>query len=331
MTTEARVEPLHTRMLTVDVRAAEGGALALCGQVLDLRKRGLVPLPGALQLPGVIHHMTLAARVDPAARALTELRVEQPSVAFEPSPATRGESCRDPAGALQALVGVRLDGDFLPALTGCFGGPRGCTHLLTLARLAASTALRVLALEAALPGPPRAPGARVLRRSLTIDGFAVPERAMELAVQLADVHLAREAGDELFDQLASHAEVRAHARLDRVTTRLEALALAERRRTRASLDAPLEDRSAEVADLVGRPLVGGLGAELVRRLGGDAAAAPRLDALLSLAPGYVQCVAALADLFLGSAAGAAAGLGARPDSCFMWRRGGALQRARDEV
>ena len=65
----------------------------------------------------------------------------------------------------------------------------------------------------------------------------------------------------------------------------------------------------------------------MRRFGEAPRSAPLLDALLNLAPGYVQCVAAVRDLFLPGGP-AAASLGARLDSCFMWRSGGALQVAR---
>ena len=321
-------EPLHTRMLTVDVQVGEGGGFAVQGQVIDLRKRGLVPVPGSRQLPGVIHHMALRARVDGATRALERLEVEQPAVAFEPSAATRGESCRDPAPALQSLVGRRLDDAFLPALSACFGGARGCTHLLTLARLLASATQRALALEAALPAAPRAPGERVFRRTVSVDGFEQPERSMQLAVQLGDVHVAPgEVGDAL-DQLGVQTEVRALATVDLATTVLRELRLEERTRTRATLREPFEDRSALLRDLAGRPLVGGLGAELVARFGREPEAAPRLDALLSLAPGYVQCVAAVSDLFGPDGPTPSAAVGPPPDSCFMWRQGGALQALR---
>jgi len=321
-------EPLHTRMLTVELRSDEPGAVVARGQVIDLRKRGLVPVPGSLQLPGLIHHMALRVRVELPQRTVALLETEQAAVAFEPSEATGGESCRDPAAALQALVGRRLDGAFLPALSACFGGPRGCTHLLTLARLVASAAVRALDLEDASPGPARPPGERFFRRSVSVDGFERPDRVMQLAVQLEDVHLARGAALESLDRLAAQTEVRALATLDFATTALRELRLEERTRTRAALALPFEDRSERVRELVGRPLMAGLGAELVTRFGGRPEDAPCLDALLALAPGYVQCVAAVSDLFLPGGPGPSASLGARPDSCFMWRSGGALQTRR---
>jgi Protein of unknown function (DUF2889) len=324
-------EPLHTRSMTLEARAAEGGRLALRGEVLDVRKRGLVPLPGALQLPGVIHRMELEARLDPETRALEALEVRQPVVAFEASEATRGESCRDAAGNLKALVGTPLDETFLRRLSEAYGGPRGCTHVLSLARLLASCAARVLELESALGSPPRPLGERVLRRVLVLDGFErSAEGTMQLAVQLSDVHVRpRPPGPaEGLDLLASQTEIRVLAALDLATTAIRELGAEERRRTRAELaSAVFRDRSAELVDFVGRPLMAGVGAALAGRFGGEPRSAPLLDALLALAPGYVQCVAAVSDLFLPGG-GAAATVGAGPDSCFMWRRGGALSTAR---
>ena len=324
-------EPIHTRMLTVELQADGPEAALARGQVIDLRKRGLVPVPGSLQLPGVIHHMALRARIEGETRVVVRVDVEQPAVAFEPSASTGGESCRDPAPALQALVGRPLDDQFLPALSACFGGPRGCTHLLTLARLLASASRRGLALEATLVGPPREAGERFFRRALTIDGFELPGREMELAVQLCDVHVVRGARADSLDRLALQTEVRAFVRLDFATTGVRELRLEERSRTRAALDVPFADRSELVRDLVGRPLVGGLGAALVERFGARPDDAPRLDALLALAPGYVQCVAAVSDLFLPRGAAPNASLGAGVDSCFMWRSGGALQAHRRDA
>jgi hypothetical protein len=326
---EAPALPLHTRSLTFEARSAGSGGLTLHGEVLDLRKRSLMPVPGALQLPGVIHRMELDARIDPAERRITALGTRQPVVPFEASERTGGESCRDSAPALLALSGARLDHDFLRKLSAAYGGPRGCTHLLTLARLLAGSAARVLDGEAALGAPERAADERIFRRVLVIDGSELPGRRLELTAQLSDVHLrpAAEPAEGLLGSLASWTEARATALVDFATTTLHALRAEERTRTREALDVPFRDRTAELADLVGRPLMTGFGPALVQRLAGAPADAPLLDLLLNLAPGYIQCVAAVTDLFLpGGGRGDAAGLGARPDSCFMWRSGGAMHR-----
>jgi hypothetical protein len=323
-------DPLHTRLLTLDVRRAEGERLAVRGEVLDLRKRGLVPVPGALQLPGVIHRMELEALVEPRERRFERVEARQPVVAFEASEDSGGESCRDSAGALQALVGARLDAAFLGRLSGAYGGPRGCTHLLTLARLLASGTARALDQEQAFAGAARSAGERVFRRVLALDGFELPAGAMQLVVQLSDVQLRprAEGAESPLDFLARQTELRVVATLDLATTMLRELRAEERTRTRAELTSVgFSDRSGELQELVGRPLMAGFGAELVRRFAADPASGPLLDALLNLAPGYVQCVAAVRDLFLPGGP-AAASLGARPDSCFMWRRGGALEAVR---
>ena len=86
--------------------AAAAAGFAVRGEVIDLRKRGLVPVPHRVQLPGVIHRMALEAqrRRRRAARRRARGRASRSSPS-SPRQQTRGESCRDPAGALQALVG----------------------------------------------------------------------------------------------------------------------------------------------------------------------------------------------------------------------------------
>jgi len=70
--------------------------------------------------------------------------------------------------------------------------------------------------------------------------------------------------------------------------------------------------------------------ELLRRLDVVPPRPPVRDALLMLAPTLVQCLAALADrlLSLAGANRSLTGLGGLPDSCYMWRRDGALGRSR---
>src|SRR5207249_5663488 len=108
MRLEAHGHPLHTRALSVVLAARADGKLDVHGTVLDLRKRGFVPVAGDLQGAGVIHDMRLAGTIDPASATLETLAAEQRSVAFEPSAVTAGESCRDPIDRIAALAGTRL-------------------------------------------------------------------------------------------------------------------------------------------------------------------------------------------------------------------------------
>jgi hypothetical protein len=92
-----------------------------------------------------------------------------------------------------------------------------------------------------------------------------------------------------------------------------------------------------VAPLEGGPALRGLAAR-VRTLLGDAPEDAALrDALLNLAPGVIQCLAALSHRLVASFAGSAAApgriprelsVGGFPDSCYMWRSGGPLSQAR---
>lgn len=337
--------PLHTRSLTIGVRSDAGGGLRLRGEVIDLRKCSFVPMPDGLQTAGIIHLMSLHGRVDAASRILESLQVEQPFVAVEPSEQTAGESCRDPAERLQALVGRRFDEGFAAALGEVFGGPRGCSHLLTLFHLIASALPGALDFEERQQrelGVARRPGERVFRRSLFLDGIEPEEGRLQLAVQLSDFHDKPAAACEDFlDRLALQREVRVIADLGLGGVEIESLGGWERQRSRKSLgSAEWEERTPWLEGLVGRPIMPGLGKELRRRLGQRPEARLLLDALLQLAPGFIQASAALADRMMSRFARdeAAPGgerklpgfmaLGGATDSCYMWRADGPLLQIR---
>src|SRR6058998_3917409 len=127
MRLEAHGHPLHTRALSIVLTARADGKLDVHGAVLDLRKRGFVPVAGDLQGPGIIHYMQLDGVVDPASGRLEHITARQPNVAFEPSALTKGESCRDPIARIEALAGACFDETYARRLSGEIGGPRGCS------------------------------------------------------------------------------------------------------------------------------------------------------------------------------------------------------------
>jgi hypothetical protein len=102
-----------------------------------------------------------------------------------------------------------------------------------------------------------------------------------------------------------------------------------------------QSRSAALSALVGAPPLRGLAARVLAQLGQEEANAPLRDALLNLAPGIIQCLAALshrlvAHFAAGSATATAPGriprelsVGGYPDSCYMWRSDGPLAKARE--
>jgi len=331
--------PLHTRTLVVELFRAERDRLRAEGVILDLRKLGFVPTGGDLQTAGFIHHMQLRLELDAASTCVERLETAQPIVAFEPSPASGGDCCRDPAPRLQALVGHALDAGFARQLANAFGGPLGCSHLLTLARLVGSSVPGFLAAQPRLDE--REPGERIAKRCLFLDGFERADGALEISIQLSDFELSPSRGVSLpLDRLARQHELRVLARLDRELTTLVSLDAIERLRDPEHLDAtPWRSRRAALAPLEGGPALRGLGARVLETLGPGPAEARLRDALLNLAPGVIQCLAALSHRLVASFARGGPrptriprelSVGGYPDSCYMWRSGGPMARARAE-
>jgi len=325
--------PLHSRALSVTLVQRGDGRLDVDGSVLDLRKRGFVPVGGDLQASGVIHDMRLRAVVDPETLRLETVAAEQPTVAFEPSPATGGECCRDPIERVEALAGTILDAGFNRRLTDAIGGPRGCSHILTLGRLLGSTALWAFARDREMHGadPGRRPGERMFRRDLVVDAYEKPDGTLAFAVQQGDLHLAPASPlAPPLDRLAAYEEVCILAEVDFPTRTVTRLRIAERCRDAAATAEPAWCEHPELAAcLTGLSLGPGSSPELLHRLDRSRPRTPVRDALLMLAPTLVQCLAALADRLVAAGANRSlAGLGGLPDSCYMWRRDGALARAR---
>jgi Protein of unknown function (DUF2889) len=323
--------PLHTRSLSIALTQRADGRLDVSGELLDLRKCGFVPVAGDLQPSGVVHHMTLAGVVDPATLVLHELSAGQPAVAFEASAVTRGESCRDPIDRVRALAGARLDDGFARRLGDEIGGPRGCSHVLTLAHLLGGTVPWAVARKRGRAQGLHRPGERVFRRDVIVDGVGPSGGGLELGLQLTDLYLAPAAPlARPMDRFASAHEVRALAAVDLGRYAFGAVRVAERRRDAATLDAPWRDRTDVGEALAGLSLARGVSVALRERFADRPDDQALLDGLLMLAPALIQVFAALSDGWpaLAQGEGWLLGMGGRPDSCWMWRSGGPLQAAR---
>jgi hypothetical protein len=331
MRLDARGTPLHSRALTVVVSQRTEGGLAVEGTLLDVRKRGFVPVAGDLQAAGLIHHMRLLATVTAEADRLETIVADQPSVAFEPTATTGGESCRDPIRAVEALAGAPLDAELARRTSAALGGPRGCSHVLTLAHLLGATLLSIRSRLAAAPGGWR-PGERIFRRDLAVDGSEPADGSVHLAAQLTDLAFApAPPRARPMDRFAAAYELRALADVDFPGLAVRTIAVADRHRGPDTLDvATWTSRDDAVAGLAGLRLGGGATSALLARFGGDPDDRPLLDTLLMLAPALVQCAAALSDPWaaLYRTNPSEIALGGLPDSCYMWRRGGALDRLR---
>ncbi len=334
-------QPLHTRSLTLHLTQREDGRMRAFGNVIDLRKRGFVPMMGDLQPAGVIHHMVIDAVIDPGSRVLEQLDVAQPVVAIEPAPATQGESCRDSAPALQTLVGHRIDPAFGRALTETYGGPRGCSHLYTLFQMMAAALPRALDFEAeqlAQTDAQRRPDETIFRRTIMLDGLEQPGPKLQMLVQLADVANRPEAlVDRPLDRLAWQHELRAVLTHSTRSFEIIEVGAHERRRDAETLgSAPWRDRGDDVAFLIDEPIMPGLGGRLLRAFAERDDAHHLMHAFLQFAPGFIQCTAAFSGSFyergqkMSKGTKDAMQMGGGTDSCHMWRRESPLLQIRTQ-
>jgi hypothetical protein len=321
--------------MQIELSNAGDGTLQVWGQVIDLRKASFVPMVDELHTAGLIHDMTLDLGVDPTTREILELRVGQRRVAVPASAKTGGQSCRDVQPRLQELVGYAFDVEFRAVLQQVFGGPRGCTHLLTLLHLMASGLPPALDFEAGQGA--RQPGELIFRRSVFVDGHEPAEGRLHLAVQLMDFHSAPlESAQTGLELLAAQHEARVLADVDLSNLQVLQMAAIERDRSYENLgEAVWRDEAKKVLGLVGRPIMPGFGKEVRRQLGGNPDSRQLRDALVQIAPGFVQCTPALADRVIQRAARARASStpaeqvgaampsfmasGGGVNACYMWR------------
>ena len=329
--------PIHTRSIDVEVCDTGDGGWTARGELIDLRKRGFVPVAGDLQMAGLLHHMPVRARFDPSTGVLEEIAAEQPAVAFEASSLSRGECCRDPIRRIELLAGTSLTPGWGERLNDAIAGPRGCSHILTLSRLLGETLRFVATTERARPAVRRRAGERIFRRSISYDGRQQGDHPLELALQLTDVHFAP--ADEIVRPMARFAdmvEICGAATIALPDLGLQALDVAERRRAAGDVESTSwESRGEDVSGLVGKPVARGMRRrvlECLAELADGAEGAPLVAVLLDLAPAVFQCAASRTEPLAARAAGdSSLFFSAGPeDSCYIWRRGGAFALAREE-
>jgi len=336
--------PLHTRSLTVSLRAAANGRWLARGDVIDLRKNGFVPTSYDIQPAGVIHSMSIELDLDPTSLCMEAIRVEQPFIAVESSEATRGECCRDPAPRLLELAGECLDDAFPAKLSAKFGGPLGCSHLLTLFQLMASALPHAAEFERARSerdGTRHAEGDRFFRRAVFVDGMRREDGRIDVAVALSDsMTRPYSPGTHSLTRVERFHEVKIAATVDRKRFGFDALEILERIRDADSLESvEWNDRSATFDSFVDSPVLPGLAKRIFGLTGDDPSLRAIQDALLMFAPGFIQVIAAQMDLYFEERARAqeqgtepeVARLGGNPGACYMWREGGPSMSLRETL
>jgi hypothetical protein len=271
--------------------------------------------------------MQVEARIDPERGTLETIASRMPRVAFEPSEVTAGETCRDVEHRLAALSGRPLAA-FSRGLSAEIGGPRGCSHVLALARALCAAAEWLLARER--PLAPRTPGELVFHRALALDGHDAGGGRIVLAVQQTDLHCRPAPPLALpMERFGTQVELRATFEIDLAKAAFVRAEGAVRRRDAATLEsAPFESLDARLSELVGTSFFAGFAAQCLARFGAPPEDRPVLDALLQVAPGFLQCMAGMSEAWPAASlrSGSRIGTGGHADACYMWRREGALGR-----
>jgi hypothetical protein len=334
--------PLHTRALSIAVSRESDALWYARGDIIDLRKNGFVPSSYDIQPSGIIHSMNIELHFDPVSLRIERIAVDQPFIAIDPSEATEGECCRDPAPRLLDFEGDSLDAGFTKRLSAHFGGALGCSHLLTLFQLMASTIPRAVEIEnerRTREGIECRLGEKFFRRSVFIDGHLRDDNRIDVAVQLADTHSRPLPPAEPFTKrLESSHEWKILATIERKRFHIDSISAAERRRTFETLaSAEWISHDETIAPLARVPIIPGLAGRIFKIFPAASALQPLRDTFLQLAPGFIQIVAALMDDYFKERARAESGgtapkaevasLGGNADSCYMWRQGSAINRS----
>src|SRR5262249_54558021 len=166
------------------------------------------------------------------------------------------------------------------------GGPRGCSHLVTLALFMDA------AVRAGLTRHEGASDARPLfRRDLVVDAHERAEGDLAVGVRQADLDWSPAARGALApERFARH-----HGLVARIDVALWPGTLREARGAERVRDAERfagvawSDRTMLLGGLAGMGLVRGATADIVARLGDASDVIPWRDALVMLAPALVQC------------------------------------------
>ncbi len=301
--------PLHTRLVTLTLAASGDAGYAVVGRVLDVRKRGRVPLAGVLNGPGVVHDMELRLTVARDDLRIREAALRMHAVPFPVGPGTGGESCRDNEAGAERIVGVALDGGAAP-LYRAIGGPRGCFHVFTLLRVLAPSVVWAIR-----RGLARDVG-RSFVRTIVVDGFGV-EPHLRMRGTLADVHYAAGTTERLAD--AFDGEVEVEVTLPELTVGdVEA-------RHRRGAEAWSQEDLAALPSLLGASMARGYSLKVDELL--PPALAPMRELLLMVQPTVFQCMPSLGEEVGTMRRGRREGPGSAADSCSMWRQDGPLLAA----
>lgn len=318
--------PLHTRMLSLRLRWGAADTVVAESRIFDLRKRGIVPLGGKLQGPGVVHDMAVRLELTYPSLQIRQIEPSMSAYPFAPGPATAGEGCPDRLPDVQRLAGACLREEYGPRLIGDIGGPRGCFHIFTLLRLLGPAIVWAVDGERARrpEGSGRAPGNPLFARSIIVDGLKGEGLQLVLRGMLSDIHYPPRADTLPLEAELEHAfEATADIETEMPGMAIEASS-ARVRRSGPGVDAVGTWEAVERAGgLVGGALLKGYTAQVQACFAATTGLDPLLHLLYMLAPTLLQCMPSLLEE-LDVRPRRAESPHAAVDSCHMWRAGGPL-------
>jgi hypothetical protein len=323
--------PLHTRMVSLRLTWGDRGCLVAQGRIFDLRKRGVVPLAGTLQGPGVVHDMAVRMELDYPGLCIRRVDPSMSAFPFAPSPATRGEGCGDRLPDVQGLVGVSLRDAYGSTLMETVGGPRGCFHIFTLLRLIGPTIEAVAAREDARragDGPFPTNGSPLFARSVIVDGMKGEGISIVLRGMLFDLHYPPGADAlPLEEEMEASFEAAADVEIGVPSMAITSGSGRVRRSGRGIEALGSWEPVAAVDRLVGLTMMKGYTAQVQQLFSNAAEVVPLQHLLFMMAPTLMQCFPSLAEE-LELRPRRAEGPHAAVNSCHMWRAGGPLAAAR---
>lgn len=335
--------PLHTRMISIRLGWGDAGEVVVFGRIVDLRKRGLVPLVGKLQGPGIVHDMSVRLRLRGDDLTIVAIDPQMAAYPFAAAAATRNEACPQILPGVQSLVGSTLADGYDSGLVSSIGGPRGCFHVFTLLRLLGPAVVSAMSRErerrkaAGRRQTAAAAGSPIFARSLIVDGLHGQGMRLTLHANLFDLDYVLGAETlPIEEEMASSFEAIAEVEVELPNLTVVDSSL----RTRsggASIATPGAWRDEPIASrIVDLTMYKGYTAE-VQRIFAETAAntqtqtAPGAEieamqhVLFMLAPAMLQCMPSLFDEIEWRPRRAEGSRGA-VDSCHMWRADGPLMQ-----
>lgn len=324
--------PLHTRMLTVRLSAGEAGERNVDARIVDVRKRGLVPLLGKLQGPGVVHDMSLRIRLRREDAAIVAIDPTMSAYPFAPRARTGGEACPDILHRVKRMVGVAVDADFDASLVERIGGPNGCFHIATLLRMLGPAVAAAIAREQRRRSEgattiTAAPGSPIYSRSIIVDGVRGAGLRLGLRGMLFDLDYVCNAETlPIEEEMAESCEQMVDVDIEVPSMEIRG-AEGRGRRSGHAIDAPSGWQPApRIERLVGGTMYRGYTARVQEIYAGSQGTEELQHLLFMLAPTMIQCMPSLMDEVEWQPRRAESSRGA-VDSCHMWRADGPLMRA----